>query len=234
MKRRYVCSIQVRLKNMKATGFAWSDGIRVRHTLAVVTEKRHVDLVVPGPRLLVAHNKLPALPDRHVGEMFADSLPEVIAVEQDADELFSAAKLVAEFAGPGATRIRLEQTRRTLTARLEEQGCVYVPAANRFYVRELRMNYAASETARFLHHACRGFKSPEDSNAAKVTNALAHFGSRLICPGPQEHGDDLGESLYRAYLEGQIGKAAIRRIFLAHDISVNEIKAFRGVDVSRS
>jgi len=164
----------------------------------------------------------------------ADSLPEVIAVEQDADELFSAAKLVAEFAGPGATRIRLEQTRRTLTARLEEQGCVYVPAANRFYVRELRMNYAASETARFLHHACRGFKSPEDSNAAKVTNALAHFGSRLICPGPQEHGDDLGESLYRAYLEGQIGKAAIRRIFLAHDISVNEIKAFRGVDVSRS
>ncbi|HEV2696387.1 MAG TPA: hypothetical protein VGU90_00225, partial [Terriglobales bacterium] len=166
-------------------------------------------------------------------KFLTDSLPEVIAVEQDTDELFSAAKLAAEFAGPGAARIRLEQTRRTLTARLEEQGCVYVPAANRLYVRELRMKYAASEAARFLHHACKGFKSAQQSDATKVTNALAHFGSRLLCPGPQEHGDELGESLYRAYLEGRVGKAAIRRMFLADDISADDIQASLEIDVSQ-
>lgn len=157
-------------------------------------------------------------------KFLADSLPEVITVDEEVAELFSGSQLAAEFAGPGNTRVRLEQTRRTVVARLEEQGCVYVPAANRFYVRELRIISAAAEAARFLHHACTGFNSRELSNV-QVADALAYFGSRLLCPMPQEAGNVLGEDLYRTYLEGRIGKAEIRRIFLGQPISADEIKA---------
>jgi hypothetical protein len=144
--------------------------------------------------------------------------------------MFAPAKLAAELVGPGALRARLQQVRSALIFRLEEQGCVYVPAANRFFVREFHMNHVAAEATRFLHHACRATSSPNCCEA-KLENALAHFGSRLLCPGIAEAetsgsgADHLGESLYKAYLAGRITKAAIRRIFLARVEDLDNVTA---------
>lgn len=96
---------------------------------------------------------------------------------------------------------------------LEERGCVYVPQSNAFLVREFKMASAAAEAARFLHHACMGM--PRDYAPSGVENTLAHFGSRLLCPGSRsEHFDSAGEALYRDYLSGRITRAQVRRMFL--------------------
>jgi hypothetical protein len=49
-----------------------------------------------------------------------------------------------------------------------------------------------------------------------VEDALAHFGARLMCPGNPEENfiNTEGEYLYRAYLEGRISRAAVRKLFL--------------------
>lgn len=98
-------------------------------------------------------------------------------------------------------------------AALEECGCIYLPQSNTFLVREFKMAHAAGEAARFLHHACLGL-SPQ-SGRTRVEDALAHFGSRLLCHGnPEQAAVAEGESLYRAYLEGRVTRAQIRRMFL--------------------
>lgn len=149
-------------------------------------------------------------------KFLADSLPEVVCVEQNPEELFGPAKLAAELVGPGPVRHRLEQVRSKLVSKFRDNGCVYVPAANRFFIREFHMRQVAAEAARFLHHACRGEHFRGSAEAAKLEDALAHFGSRLLCAGTGDNGDNaLGESLYHAYLEGRITKAAILRMFLA-------------------
>ena len=78
--------------------------------------------------------------------------------------------------------------------RVEEQGSVYLPAVNAFYVRQFQMMYAAEEAARFLHHACRGLPltrnghneaalEPKDRFYARtLEHALAYFGSRVLYP----------------------------------------------------
>jgi uncharacterized iron-regulated protein len=158
-------------------------------------------------------------------KFLADSLPEVVAVEQDAEEVFAATKLASEFAGSGPLSQHLDQVRSELVNRLEGQGCVYVPAANRFLIREFRMNHVAAEAARFLHHACGGSTS-QNCSEAKLENALAHFGSRLLCPGTvTDVNDSLGDPLYRAYLEGRVTKASIRRMFLRRREDLDNVKA---------
>jgi hypothetical protein len=158
-------------------------------------------------------------------KFLADSLPEVITIEQDAEELFAATTLATEFAGPGPMRSRLEQVRSELVSRLEEQGCVYVSAANRFLIREFHVNHVAAESARFLRRAC-GSSTWQNGSGVKLENALAHFGSRLLCPGTvAEVIDPLGESLYRAYLQGRITKTAIRRMFLGRVEDLDNVKA---------
>jgi len=128
-------------------------------------------------------------------KFLADSLPEVVSVKE-------AASIAEEHA----------------RAVLEERGCIYVPATNTFYIREFQMAQAAEESSRFLHHACRGLRSQPGSLNQQVEDALAHFGSRLLCPavgsqtGP---GNKPGEALYRGYIAGQVSRTALRRTFLA-------------------
>jgi hypothetical protein len=128
-------------------------------------------------------------------KFLADSLPEVVSVKE-------------------TTSIADGNTR----AKLEARGCVYVPATNTFHIREFQMAQAAEEASRFLHHACRGFKSQPGAPNQQVEDALAHFGSRLLCPavgsqpGP---GSQPGEALYQGYIAGQVSRTALRRTFLA-------------------
>jgi len=127
-------------------------------------------------------------------KFLTDSLPEVVSLNDPS--------LIAD-----------ERTR----VALEERGCVYIPASNTFYIREFQMAQAAGESSRFLRHACQGMK-PSDPLNRKIEDALAHFGSRLLCPGvglERGAGGEAGEALYQAYIAGRASKAALRRIFLA-------------------
>jgi hypothetical protein len=158
-------------------------------------------------------------------KFLADSLPEVVAVDESSRDVFGPAKLAAELVGPGAVRAHLQQVRSALATRLEENGCVYIAAANRFFIREFRLNHVAAEAARFLHHAC-GSSTSQNCSEAKLENALAHFGSRLLCPGTvTDVNDSLGDPLYRAYLEGRVTKASIRRMFLRRREDLDNVKA---------
>lgn len=100
---------------------------------------------------------------------------------------------------------------------LEERGCVYVPHSNTFLVRDFTMASAAAESARFLHHACIGM--PQANARKGVERGLAHFGSRLLCPGnpPENLADAAGEALYQDYLNGRITRAEVRRMFLGRE-----------------
>lgn len=145
----------------------------------------------------------------------ADSVPEVISVEQDAQDFFAPTSLAAELVGPGPVRHRIEQVRSAVMSRLEAHGCVYIPVANRFLIREFRLSEVAREAARFLYHACAGWKFGESPDSPPVVDAIAHLGSRLLCPGAMETaGNGVGESLYQAYLSGRISRADLRRLFL--------------------
>jgi hypothetical protein len=87
-----------------------------------------------------------------------------------------------------------EEERAAMLRRVEERGCAYLPQVNAFYMHELQMMYAAEEAARFLHHACRGLPvrvaareeaadEPADFFYGRIIeNALAYFGSRVLCP----------------------------------------------------
>jgi len=100
--------------------------------------------------------------------------------------------------------------------RVADRACVYQPETNTFFVGEFKIERAAGEAARFLHFACRGMSSSCAEGQA-VEDALAHFGSRLLCPAVSaDNGapSELGEALYRSYLEGRVSNAALRRLFL--------------------
>jgi hypothetical protein len=87
-----------------------------------------------------------------------------------------------------------EKKLETMLQKVDEQGSVYLPAINAFYVREFQMMYAAEEAARFLHHACRGLPMLRNGSAIArsaaidrfyariVEHALAYFGSRVLYP----------------------------------------------------
>jgi hypothetical protein len=89
----------------------------------------------------------------------------------------------------------------SISSRVEECGSIYLPELNAFYVREFQMMHAAEDAARFLHHACQGLpqrhsahpacgsadtaepRTPLDRFYARVVeNAVAYFGSRVLCP----------------------------------------------------
>ncbi len=124
-------------------------------------------------------------------KFLADSLPEVVAVKDGAS--------VAD----------------ELRGALEERGCLYVPESNTFFIREFQMAQAAAEASRFLRHACLGMKTQPDLLNRQVEDALAHFGSNLLCPAVGfDQGSQPGGSLYRSYIAGQINKATLRRAFL--------------------
>ena len=128
-------------------------------------------------------------------KFLCELLPEVVALEDDAL--------------PGLSAEDASQ--------IENAGCVYVATTNTFFVREFKVVHAASEAARFLYHACQGFKV--FPHAKKMEATLAGFGANLLCPAvgnsdSSTSGD--GRLLYHSYVAGQVERAAIRRLFLTH------------------
>ena len=111
--------------------------------------------------------------------------------------------------------VTLDEYPLNLESKLEEKSCAYLPDANLFAIREFQMADAAEECARFLHFACRGMKRLLAS-AQPVEDALARFGSRLLCPefDAKDQNPTLGDSLYETYLAGKISLPAMRRVFL--------------------
>lgn len=129
----------------------------------------------------------------------ADALPEVVNVD-GTDSTCSISESARE--------------RADLLQMLEEQGCCYDASNNRFFIREFQMPQVAADAARFLHRACRGPENPTD---LRLEEALARFGSRLLCPETAvENGQATtpGELLYESYVSGKISAATIRKLFL--------------------
>jgi Haem-binding uptake, Tiki superfamily, ChaN len=87
-----------------------------------------------------------------------------------------------------------EEAKKSLLARFEEHGSVYLPHVNAFYVCDFNMAHVAEEAARFLHHACQGLPvrangkkdqqaRPEDLFYGRtLEHAIAYFGSRVLYP----------------------------------------------------
>lgn len=100
-------------------------------------------------------------------------------------------------------------------SKVEEKTCAYLPDANLFVIKEFQMADAAEECTRFLYSACRGMVRLS-SVAQPIEDALARFGSRLLCPefDAKYEKPALGDSLYHAYLGGKIPLPTLRRIFL--------------------
>ncbi len=119
-------------------------------------------------------------PQNHTQPRFlVDMLPEVYCREPEELRKLVARKGLAE-----------EEIRRML-AQVEERGSCYVAAMNSIFVGGWRMAFGAEDAARFVHHACRAplggngshQRSPEDRFYARVIQeALAYFGSRILCP----------------------------------------------------
>jgi hypothetical protein len=119
---------------------------------------------------------------------------------------------------------------------LEERGSVYIAKTNTLLIRDFQLQYIAKEVARFLYHACMGLPEnrspdqahglgPEDTVYAKtLETALVTLAGRVLCPfraepAQAESGGDslgvaLGDGLYRAYVQGNISRTVLRRLFL--------------------
>ena len=111
--------------------------------------------------------------------------------------------------------VTLEEYPNNLDAKFEEKTCAYLPDANLFVIKEFQMAQAAEECGRFLYAACRGMVRLSVA-AQPIEDALARFGSRLLCPefDTKDHTPALGDSLYQTYLAGKISLPALRRVFL--------------------
>jgi hypothetical protein len=111
--------------------------------------------------------------------------------------------------------VTVEEYPKNLDSRCEEKTCVYLPDANVFVIKEFQMAEAAEECARFLYSACRGMVRLS-SAAQPIEDALAHFGSRLLCPefDLKDQNPSLGDSLYQTYVAGKLSLPAVRRVFL--------------------
>jgi hypothetical protein len=111
--------------------------------------------------------------------------------------------------------------------KLEDRACAYLPETNTFLVGDFKIARAAEEASRFLHFACRGM-TKSCAEAETVEDALAHFGSRLLCPAVTVENRSfsaLGEALYHSYVEGRASKAALRRVFLMRLENREQVKA---------
>jgi hypothetical protein len=111
--------------------------------------------------------------------------------------------------------VTLDEYAGNLDSKLEDKTCAYLADANLFVIKEFQMTDAAEECARFLYSACRGMVRLSVA-AQPIEDALARFGSRLLCPEsePKDQTPRLGDSLYQAYLGGKIPLPMLRRVFL--------------------
>jgi len=150
-------------------------------------------------------------------KFLVDLLPEVIGGPEDRLRRLLARKGVAE------------EAQKAMLAQIEERGSLYLPAWNTLYVRDFQMVYAAEETARFLHHACRGLPARNDGHSSDaadrfyrlaVEHALAYLGSRVLYPArPAVRSDD---ELSRTACE-EIMEAALRGDRLKLECSAREL-----------
>jgi len=86
-----------------------------------------------------------------------------------------------------------EQEMKRVVERIERLGACHVPSINAIFATGFAVEGAAEVAARFVHRACQGVLlkrgiephlSPEDAFYARVLGeALAYFGSRMLCPG---------------------------------------------------
>lgn len=144
-------------------------------------------------------------------KFLADLLPEVITVDDNAEEWGLAAP---PDSSSDEGRISADQIR----AALEERGCIYVARSNAFFIREFHTAWVAAEAARFLHRACTATIRTHCSPDRSLEETLALFGSRLLCPhevSPTPCFESQAEALYQEFLAGRLKKSAIRRMFLA-------------------
>lgn len=118
-----------------------------------------------------------------------------------------------------------EEVRRIL-GRVEANGACHVASINAIFATTFGVERGAEEAARFVHHACQGTLrrtmsehglSPEDAFYARVLGeAVAYFGSRVLCPTrpsvreadlyplyaqPQEQIEEKTIYSYREYME---------------------------------
>ncbi len=125
----------------------------------------------------------------------------------------------------GAKRADADEIKATL-ARMQAGGSCFVPAMNTIFVSAWQMTPGAEQAARFLHCACRASlwrdkaePTAEDRFYTRaLEEALAYFGSRVLCPErpalreldvytryaqPREQIEDLTGFRYRDFLEMQ-------------------------------
>jgi uncharacterized iron-regulated protein len=111
-----------------------------------------------------------------------------------------------------------------MLAQVEERGSAYLPQVNAFYVREFQMMHAAEDATRFLHQACQGLPrrlngthengngnsplTPDAFYTRVIENAVAYFGSRLLCPSRPAHAE-VSVQLSRAACE-KAAQSAVR------------------------
>jgi Haem-binding uptake, Tiki superfamily, ChaN len=121
--------------------------------------------------------------------------------------------------------VTLEEHPNSLDSKFEEKTCAYLPEANLFVIKEFQMADAAEECARFLYFACRGMVRLS-SAAQPIEDALARFGSRLLCPefDAENESPTLGDSLYQTYLAGNISLPALRRVFLTKQETLEQAR----------
>ncbi|HZR30703.1 MAG TPA: ChaN family lipoprotein [Terriglobales bacterium] len=133
-------------------------------------------------------------------KFLVDLLPEVCCRE---DERLSRI-LQRKIAG--------EPDRRSIRARLEEYGTVYLPGVNSLYVREFQMMHVAEEATRFLHHACRGSVRRWNGNNDINSNGNGH---RFVESKADSHRVDPKDRFYTRVLEQALGYFGSRILYPA-------------------
>jgi hypothetical protein len=117
-----------------------------------------------------------------------------------------------------ACRIGDESEIQLLLARLQEQGCCYVPEARAILVRQFRLAQGAEEATRFVHRVCRdpqeqpnALNTEDRFYASVIEHALAYFGSRALhAPRPPAREADI-------YAKYSLPPEAVKALHLGSD-----------------
>lgn len=134
-----------------------------------------------------------------------DALLQFLNIDKYAESNCFQTRYLVDLLPEVCSRASLEQLERVLQrrnlaagemdrvlARVERLGACHLPTINVIFATEFAVEGAAEVAARFVHRACQGVLlkrgeptlAPEDTFYASVlSEALAYFGSRILCPG---------------------------------------------------